>query len=182
MQLKWNQLLRRLQSIKSISCRGFSSPIKHVCWQCVVPHPFQPVYPQGYDIAAIPCFLCALCLARHLEPMSRAGLAKCQTAFFKKTLAQPHCPKQTKKRNNNIGSMNYNYLKHKKSWIAALMCVAAFIQFSEAASFLCPLLRCAYSPTWLDESLHLLITLNGWLVQTKVGNVFYEALYSSVLL
>lgn len=37
-------------------------------------------------------------------------------------------------------------------------------------SSVCPLHRCASSPTWLDESLHLLITLNGWLVQTKVGD------------
>lgn len=33
---------------------------------------------------------------------------------------------------------------------------------------MCPLHRCAYSLTWLDGSLHLLITSNGWLVPTKV--------------
>lgn len=33
---------------------------------------------------------------------------------------------------------------------------------------MCPLPRCAYSLTWLGESLRSLITSNGWLVPTKV--------------
>lgn len=42
---------------------------------------------------------------------------------------------------------------------------------------MCPLHRCGYSLTWLDESLLLLITWNGWLVPTKVWDFLINTLW-----
>lgn len=51
---------------------------------------------------------------------------------------------------------------------------------------MCPLHRCEYSLTWLDESLHSLITSNGWLVPTKVWgfliNTSQDSFVSDVVL
>lgn len=45
-------------------------------------------------MAAVECFLYALCLAKHLEPMSRVGLATCHTVFFKRTVKRVLIPTQ----------------------------------------------------------------------------------------
>lgn len=47
---------------------------------------------------------------------------------------------------------------------------------------MCPLNRCGYSLTWLDESLRSLITLNGWLVPTKVGYFLINTFCDSFML
>lgn len=46
---------------------------------------------------------------------------------------------------------------------------------------MCPLHRCGYSLTWLDESPHLLITSNGWPVPTKVWDFLINTSQDSFL-
>lgn len=94
------------RAIKTTAQGLLFSPIKHMCvgsvWQgtgqYLAGHPIPPlIHPQGRYMAAIQCFLYALCLAKHLEPMSRVGLAKCHTAFFKKDSGTcPHAQPPTK--------------------------------------------------------------------------------------
>lgn len=83
------------------------SPIKHMCvgsvWQgagqYLAEYPIPPlVQPQGRYMAAIQCFLYDSCLAKHLESMSRAGLAKCHTAFFKRTSDDAPVPNSNKRK------------------------------------------------------------------------------------
>lgn len=46
-------------------------------------------------MAAVECFLYALCLAKHLEPMSRVGLATCHTvSVVKRTVKRVLIPTQ----------------------------------------------------------------------------------------
>lgn len=53
-------------------------------------------------MAGIQCFLYALCLAKHLEPMSRAGWAKCRTVFFKRTAEHALMPNPQEKKELNL--------------------------------------------------------------------------------
>lgn len=88
------------KAIKTTAQGLLFSPIKHMCvgsvWQgtgqYLAGYPTPLIHPQGCYMAAIQCFLYALCLAKHLEPMSRAGLAKCHTAFFKRTVEHALMP------------------------------------------------------------------------------------------
>lgn len=107
MQLKWNGLLCHSQSDKTTAQGQLFSPIKHMCvgsvWQDIWQETPSPlIHPQGRYMAAIHCFLYASCLAKHLEPMSRAGLAKCHTAFFKRTVEHALMPNPQQKKKNEL--------------------------------------------------------------------------------
>lgn len=95
------------RAIKTTAKGLLFSPVKHMCrafgrapgsvWQGTPPSSYPPtpqIHPEGCYMAAFQCFLYAFCLAKHLEPMSRTGLAKCHAAFFRRTVVHAPMPKQ----------------------------------------------------------------------------------------
>lgn len=73
------------------------------------------------------------------------------------------------KRGGVLHQIRQNQDRKTKHWGDKWLCT--FLLIFPSLKSTSPLHRCEYSLTWLDESLHSLITSNGWPVPTKVWDI-----------